>query len=81
MGEVGEDHLSKAGRLIGDGLGHHRVTVAMQGDPLAADGVDQGNGPCLAHAAGLLPRQITRCGSGAAEAIWVNGGQRLGCRD
>ena len=43
MGEIGKDHLFKAGRLIGNGLGHHRVTVAMQRHPPAADGVNQGN--------------------------------------
>ena len=42
MGEIGKDHLLKPGGLFRDGLGHHRVAMAMQGDPPAADGIDQG---------------------------------------
>ena len=42
MGEVREDHLLKPGCLICDRLRHHWMTMAMQGDPPAANGVDQG---------------------------------------
>ena len=42
MGEVGKNHLLEAGGLIGDGLGQHRMGMAVQGDPPAADGIDQG---------------------------------------
>ena len=49
MGEVSKNHLFEAGGLIGNGLGHHRVTMAMQRHPPAADGIDQGTA--------LLPQQ------------------------
>ena len=41
MGEVGKNHLLEAGGLIGDGLGQYRMGMAVQGDPPAADGIDQ----------------------------------------
>ena len=41
MGEVGKNHLLEAGGLIGDGLGQHRMGMAVQGDPPAADRIDQ----------------------------------------
>ena len=49
MGEVRENHLLKTPGLLSNRLGHHRVAVAMQRHPPAADGIDQ--------RATLLPQQ------------------------
>ena len=41
MAEIGEDHLLEAAGLIGDRGGDAGFAVAMQGDPPAADRIDQ----------------------------------------
>ena len=41
VAEVGEDHLLHYLRLLGDGRGNGGFAMAVQGDPPAADGIDQ----------------------------------------
>ena len=65
MGEIGKDHLLKPGGLFRDGLGHHRMAMAMQGDPPAADGIDQGL-TLLTDQQGTVSPETTRWAVGCA---------------
>ena len=69
MGEFREDHLLQRGRLLGDGCRHHRVSMAMQGDPPAADSIDQGGAFGAVQQRPFAPHHLLqwRCGGDGCE--------------
>jgi hypothetical protein len=58
MGELGEDHLFKGGSLFRYGRSNHRVGVAMQCDPPAADRINQRRSFCSEEQSPFSPHHL-----------------------